>query len=117
MSENHSAPAVYAQALTDLDRPTVAVDSLADYLERLREVQARIRTLTGEADAIKAAIQDCLGDYEVGTVHGLPAVTWTHHTRHALDQAALKKNEPALYGAYLKASTVRRFTVIEGDQP
>jgi predicted phage-related endonuclease len=89
------------------------VDELADYITRLKIVQDRIRELTDEADAIKAAVQEALGDYEVGTVHGLPVVTWTHHIRHSLDQKALKTEAGEVYVRYLKATPVRRFTVLE----
>ncbi len=94
-------------------KPATAVDGLADHVARLRQIGARIKELSAEADQIKAAIQDALGDYEVGTVHGLPAVTWTRHTRHALDQKAFREACPELYRHFLKASTVRRFTLNE----
>jgi predicted phage-related endonuclease len=95
------------------DLTPVAVDPLADQLARLRALLARKRQIEAEADEIRAAIQDALGDYEIGTVHGLPAVTWTHHIRHAFDQTAFKKAEPELHAVYLKATPYRRFTVIE----
>ncbi len=94
-------------------KPATAVDELADHVARLRQINARIRELSAEADEIKAGIQDALGDYEVGTVHGLPAVTWSRHTRHALDQKAFREACPDLYRHFLKASTVRRFTLNE----
>ncbi len=97
----------------EADRVPVAVDSMSDHIERLRQITARIKELTVQADAIKAAIQDELGDYEIGTVHGRPAVYWTQHIRHALDQKALKDHEPHLYTAYLKASPYRRFVLVE----
>lgn len=108
-------PAGSTLAGPDTDRVPVAVDALSDHIARLREVTIRIRELTTQADAIKAAIQDCMGDYEVGTVHGRPAVYWTQHVRHALDQKAFKDAEPDRYHAYLKATPYRRFTVVEED--
>lgn len=102
-----------ALAVAPPERPATPVDSLADYLSRLKIIHTRIKDLQTEADGIKAAIQDALGDYEIGTVHGRPVVSWTHHVRHALDQKALKRAEPRLYEAYLKATTVRRFVVLE----
>lgn len=113
MNDIHTAPPAYAQALTDVERPSVPVDPLADYVIRLKLINTRIKGLQAEADGIKAAIQDALGDAEVGTVHGLPVVTWSHHVRHAFDQTAFRKAEPGIHAAYLKATTVRRFTVIE----
>ena len=103
---------LYGQEVADIV-PATPVDELADYITRLKILTTRIKTLQAEADGIKAAIQDALGDYEVGTVHGLPVVTWTHHTRHALDQKALREAQPDVYHRFVKASTVRRFTLAE----
>lgn len=99
----------------EADRVPIAVDTLADYIGRLRQVTTRIRELTLQADAIRATIQDALGDAEIGTVHGRAVVAWTQHVRHAFDQAAFKKTEPGVYAAYLKATPYRRFTLIENE--
>jgi predicted phage-related endonuclease len=96
-----------------IDPTPIAVDSLADYIQRLKILNGRIKDLSTEAEAIKAAIQDAMGDYELGTVHGLPAVTWTRHVRHALDQRALKEQAGDVYHAYLKATPYRRFNLVE----
>lgn len=97
------------------DRVPIAVDSLADYVARLRQVTTRIRELTIQADAIKAAIQDAMGEAEIGTVHGRAVVTWTQHVRHAFDQTAFKNTQPDVYATYLKATPYRRFTLIENE--
>ena len=95
------------------ERTAVAVDELADHVARLRLINSKIKALQAQGEEIKAAIQDLMGDHEVGTVHGRPAVTWTHHTRHAFDQTAFRAAEPDVYRAYLKTSAVRPFTLTE----
>lgn len=93
--------------------PPVAVDDLDHLIARGDAVRERIAELKAEEEFIRAAIQDRLGDAEVGTVHGMPRVRWTHHIRHALDSTALKKAEPLTWARYAKTSTYRRFAIIE----
>lgn len=66
-----------------------------------------------EANA-KAAIQQALGDSEVGTMNDKIIVTWKSHKRRSLDQSALKQSHPEIYEEYITTSEVRRFE-IEND--
>lgn len=93
--------------------PPVAVDDLDHLITRSNDLRLRIAEMKAEDDAIRAAIQDRLGTSEIGTVHGLPRVRWTHHIRHALDATALKKTEPMTWARYAKTTTYRRFTLID----
>lgn len=93
--------------------PPVEVDDLDHLIARSNELRERIAELKAEEDEIRATIQDRLRESEVGTVHGMPRVRWTHHIRHALDATALKKAEPMTWARYAKTSTYRRFTIID----
>ena len=88
------------------------LDNLKAHLEILRFTRAKISEYTEMADRSKAAIQEAMGESEVGTVEGEPAVKWTHSKVTRLDQKKLKAEHPEVVSAYMTTSEQRRFEVL-----
>lgn len=91
---------------TDLESLRWAVELLRFAKER----KAELKTLEDQA---RDAIEQALGDNEIGVLDGHVAVTWKTHTQNRLDQQTLKKTFPDIYEVCRKTSDVRRFEVLD----
>lgn len=69
----------------------VQLDDIAPTLTALRAVKAEAKQLAEHQRALEAVVKVALGDAEVGTVRGVPAVTW---------RAAKAVDAPALVAAH-----------------
>lgn len=98
------------------DTTTANIDALAGWLDVYRESRRARDTAQEAMDLARGKIEAALGDAEVGTVRGVPAVRWTHTTTRRLDQKLLKATIPAdvLATCYLESRS-RRFTTVDGD--
>ena len=77
-----------------------------------REIQAMIKELQDEADAIKATITAEMDAQGIDTVQAdVFTVRYTAYTTSRLDGAALKKELPELAARYTKTTAARRFQV------
>jgi putative phage-type endonuclease len=95
------------------NREEVALYGYEEKIQQYLELDARVRELTQERDAIKQELQLALADAEIGRARGY-IVEWKNQTRQALDTARLKKEQVDLYTSYLKpAKTVRMFRIKE----
>jgi putative phage-type endonuclease len=83
---------------------------IEDKLDRLSELDGRIKELETESDAIKQGIQLEIGDADGGKASGY-TVWWRTQNRTALDSSKLKKNDPEVYAKYLKTTSYRKFEV------
>ena len=90
------------QETTELDPDTYRM------VRCLALVNARIKSLEADADAIKGMVAHRLGDAAVGTVDGNPVVTWRSITRMDLDRKALRADHPDLARAYSHPTTYRQ---------
>ncbi|MHB9144674.1 MAG: YqaJ viral recombinase family nuclease [Symbiobacteriia bacterium] len=82
-------------------------------ISAFQELDAEVKRLEKQRDAIKQELQLALGDAEIGAAHGY-AVEWRNQERQTLDMARLKAEDPDLYQRYLKpVQTVRVFRIKE----
>lgn len=80
-------------------------------ITELKELERMAEELAGEIESIKDEIKAEMGSAEVLTA-GPFKVTWKNVTSSRLDTAAVKKAfAPEVLAPFIKASTVRRFSV------
>lgn len=95
------------------EREEVALYGHEEKIQQYLELDARVKELTQERDAIKQELQLAMADAEIGRAQGY-VVEWKNQTRQALDTQRLKKEQTEIYEKYLKpAQTVRRFMIKE----
>lgn len=90
----------------------MSIFDLTEKAKELRELQAQIDQLTAEADTIRDLFKAKM--IEEGTEELIGdgwKATWHAVTSTRLDTKALKAEEPGIYAAYSKTSTVCRFTL------
>lgn len=95
-----------ALAPTDLESLRWAVETLRWAKER----KAEIKVLEDQA---RDALEQALGDNEVGVLDGHAAITWKTHQQTRLDQQTLKKTFPDIYDVCRKTVDVRRFEIVD----
>ena len=83
---------------------------LTTKIRELRELQALIEEAEAEAEAIKDAIKNHMGDTEELRA-GEYKVTWKSVTSARFDATAFKTTHAELYRQYTRESTARRFQV------
>lgn len=88
-----------------------ATNDMAAKIGDFINLDARIKALAAEKDALKDAICAFIGDKTGLTIGGNVACTYKASTRNIINSAALKKAEPEIYQQYLKTSTSRTFRI------
>ena len=77
-----------------------------------RELQAMIKQLEEEADALKASLVAEIESRKVETLQAdIFTIRYTEYQSSRLDTAALKKELPDIADRYTKTNTARRFQV------
>lgn len=77
-----------------------------------REIQAMIKQLEDEAEALKAAITAQMDAQNTDTVQAdIFTIKWTVYSSSRVDTAALKKELPDVAARYTKTTEARRFQV------
>ena len=95
------------------EREEVALFGLEEKIEQYLSLDAKIKELERERDAIKQELQLTMADAEIGRAQGY-IVEWKNQTRQTLDTQRLKKEQAEIYNKYLKApQTVRMFKIKE----
>jgi len=95
------------------EREEVALYGHEEKIQQYLELDARVKELTQERDAIKQELQLALADAEIGRARGY-IVEWKNQVRQTLDTQRLKKEQAEIYQQYLKpAQTVRVFKIKE----
>jgi putative phage-type endonuclease len=95
------------------EREEVALYGHEEKIQQYLELDARVKELTQERDAIKQELQLALADAEIGRAQGY-VVEWKNQVRQSLDTKKLKSEHAEIYEKYLKpAQTVRRFMIKE----
>ena len=95
------------------EREEVALYGHEEKIQQYLELDARVKELTQERDAIKQELQLALADVEIGRAQGY-IVEWKNQIRQTLDTQRLKTEQVEIYEKYLKpAQTVRIFKVKE----
>jgi putative phage-type endonuclease len=95
------------------EREEVALYGHEEKIQQYLELDARVKELTQERDAIKQELQLALANAEIGRAQGY-IVEWKNQVRQTLDTQKLKKEQAEIYQKYLKpAQTVRMFKIKE----
>jgi putative phage-type endonuclease len=96
--------------------PAVELDDDAvSWCHQLEGLQARIRALEDDEDALKARIGVALGDAAEGTHEGRRVVTWRTTTRELLDVKRLRAELPDIASAYRQSSTSRVLRLVKEE--
>ena len=94
-------------------RESIALFGYEDKIGKYLELDAQIKELERQQEALKQELQLALKDAEVGQAQGY-IVEWKNQTRQTLDTNRLKKEKPEVYSEYLKpAQTIRVFKIKE----
>lgn len=95
------------------EREEVALYGHEEKIQQYLELDARVKELTLERDAIKQELQLALANAEIGRAQGY-IVEWKNQVRQTLDTKKLKSDHAEIYEKYLKpAQTARRFMIKE----
>jgi putative phage-type endonuclease len=95
------------------EREEVALFGLEEKIEQYLSLDAKIKELERERDALKQELQLAMADAEIGRAQGY-IVEWKNQPRQTLDTQRLKKEQAEIYAKYLKpAQTVRMFKIKE----
>ena len=86
--------------------------SLTEKAREYRELQAMIKELEAEAEAVKASITAELDAQGVDTIQAdIFTIKWTAYTSSRIDTTAIKKELPDIAARYTKTTEARRFQV------
>ena len=96
------------------DGVLVPLYGLEDDIARVKRIDAQVKDLEKESDAIKQRIQMEIGDADGGKASGWQ-VNWKTISSVRLDSTRLKKEQPEIYEKYAKASESRRFEIKKED--
>jgi putative phage-type endonuclease len=95
------------------EREEVALFGYEDKIEQYLQLDAQLKELEKQKDAIKQELQLALSDAEIGRAQGY-IVEWKNQVRQSLDTKKLKSEQIEIYEKYLKpAQTVRMFKIKE----
>lgn len=99
---------LYPRAKGESSAELVPLFGIEQNLERLQEIDAEVKALENEADAIKQSIQLQIGEAEGGRANGY-TIWWKNQSRTSLDTTRLKKENPEIYNQYSKVTVFRKF--------
>ena len=92
------------------------IDNLAGWLDLLREATHRKGIEDEQIKICRAKIEEALGESEIGTVNGMPVVSWKWVKSNRLDQTLAKEMLTAeQLAACMTETTMRRFVVVSND--
>ena len=82
-------------------------------VETLRWCKDRKAELKEAEEKARDAIEQALGDNDIGTLDGHDVVKWKYYKRTALDQKVLKAGFPDIFATCTRTHEVRRFEVLD----
>ena len=92
------------------------IDNLAGWLDLLREATHRKGIEDEQIKICRAKIEEALGESEIGTLRGMPVVSWKWVKSNRLDQTLAKEMLTAeQLAACMTETTMRRFVVVSND--
>lgn len=74
--------------------------------------KAKIKVIEENA---RAAVEEAMGESDVGAIDDEVVITWTHSKRTILDQKALKAERPEIHAEYQKTTPTRTFKVVDKE--
>ena len=96
--------------------PMQEIDALAGWLDMLREAPTRKAEIEETIKACRDKIEAALGESEIGTIRGMPVVSWKWVKSNRLDQTLAKEMLTAeQLAACMTETTMRRFVVVSND--
>ena len=96
--------------------PMQEIDALAGWLDMLREATTRTAEIEETIKACRDKIEAALGESEIGTIRGMPVVSWKWVKSNRLDQTLAKEMLTAeQLAACMTETTMRRFVVVSND--
>lgn len=100
----------------DEREPMQEIDGLAGWLDMLREATTRKAENEETIKACRDKIEAALGESEIGTIRGMPVVSWKWVKSNRLDQTLAKEMLTAeQLAACMTETTMRRFVVVSND--
>lgn len=90
---------------------TVDLTDLAGHVQTLQQIKAKQAELAELRAQLEQTVKDRMGEATHGTIDGITVVTWRRVKRTALDQRALKREQPEIHASYQSTTEVRRFEV------
>jgi predicted phage-related endonuclease len=93
--------------MTEID-----LNAVRGHIEVLRYCKTQKAKLKELEDAARAAVEDAMGQHDVGVLDGEPAVHWTHFKESRFDSSAFRDDNPELYETYKTARDKRRFEIV-----
>jgi hypothetical protein len=99
----------------DIPRPrgAVEIDDLVEPLRLLRQAVRQLERWGSVRQELQDMIKNRLGDSEVGTVAGRPAVTWRGTWRSTMSQRLLKERHPDAAVDVTEEKWVRTFLLLD----
>lgn len=92
------------------------IDDLAGWLDLLREATHRKGIEDEQIKVCRAKIEEALGESEIGTIRGMPVVSWKWVKSNRLDQTLAKEMLTAeQLAACMTETTMRRFVVVSNE--
>jgi len=99
-----------------IGKESVPLDDVAVWVETYRTARANADKWTELADRARDHVTAALGDAEIGTIAGKPAVRHTIVHRSQLRSQKLRAEYPEICDAFTVSTTQRRFTLVDNDK-
>lgn len=90
----------------------VDLDPVRAHVETLRWVKKRQAELKDLESKTRDAIEQALGDNEIGQLDGDTVITWVMHKKRLFQQAKLKDAHPELVEEFTETVEGRQFKVL-----
>lgn len=91
----------------------VNLDDVRGQVEVLKWCGERLSEIKELQKNARAAIEEALGENEIGELDGETVVTWASHKKRQLNQAAMKEAHPEIVEEFTQLSEVRTFKVVD----
>ena len=92
------------------------IDALAGWLDMLRDATTRKAENEETIQKCRDKIEAALGESEIGTIRGMPVVSWRWIKSHRLDQTLAKEMLTAeQLATCMTEITMRRFVVVSNE--
>jgi predicted phage-related endonuclease len=90
----------------------VELDDLADSVRIMQACKSRISELNDVLTEHRAKVEEKMKDEEVGTLEGIPVITWKRYKQRRLNQAFLKLSHPEIAELCTETTETRRMEIL-----
>lgn len=88
----------------------IELSAYVDEVEELKDLKSKIKALQEEAKLKEQTLKLALGDHTIGLV-GDRKITWKPVFKKGFDKTRFQKEEPEIYGKYIKETSYRTLRV------